>query len=82
MSTRAERLSALYSQRDDLVTRIAAAGATPKQVSVVGSVAYEERSVVELQAALETIESLIAAEENPTGVVRVLPRYSRTGSEV
>lgn len=78
-TTRAERLAALYTQRDDLIARIAAAGATPRQVSVVGSVAYEERSIVELQQALETIESTIVSEESSGGLVRVLPRYSLTG---
>lgn len=78
-TTREDRLAALYAQRDDLITRIAAAGAAPKQVSVVGSVAYEERSVTELQQALQTIEDTIASEESSFGLVRVLPRYSLTG---
>lgn len=73
--TVAERLAALYEQRTALRDRIAEVGATPAKVSVVGSVAYEERSVAELQAALRTIEEEIYSLENPTGLCRVLPRY-------
>lgn len=75
MATREEALASLYDQRDALVARIAAAGSTPRQVSVVGSVAYEERSVDELTTALGEIEARIVQLETPTGIVRTLPRY-------
>lgn len=76
MATVAERIADLYVQRDDLIARIAAAGSTPGQVSVAGSVSYTERPVSELQTSLEIVEQSIAALENPSGMVRTLPRYS------
>lgn len=75
MATVEERLSALYVQRDDLIARIAAAGSTPGQVAVSGSVSYTERPISELRQALETVEASIAALENPSGLIRTLPRY-------
>lgn len=75
MATVAEQLVTLYAQRADLLTRIAAAGSTPLQVAVTGSVSYQERSVGELREALRIIEETIATLENPSGLVRVLPRY-------
>lgn len=74
-TTREDRLAALYLQRDTLLDRIAAAGSAPRQVAVVGSVSYEERSVEELRAALSEVEARIIQEETPGGRVRILPRY-------